>query len=109
MKCGLRSWFCGVAAWTLPAAGTLAQNAAFSDQTAAAHLTAVHTTQYAIYDTGLMTGGMAVGDFDRDGWQDVFVLGGFNAPDKLYINNHDGTFTDRAPEWGVARTHWGYG
>ncbi|HMN40775.1 MAG TPA: CRTAC1 family protein [Phycisphaerales bacterium] len=89
----------------LPSA--LAQTAQLSDQTASAGLTAIHTTDPG---GGLrsMSGGIAVGDFNRDGWQDVFVLGGPHAPDKLYINNHDGTFTDRATQWGVARTHWGF-
>ncbi|HMN40202.1 MAG TPA: CRTAC1 family protein [Phycisphaerales bacterium] len=99
-----------VVATLLSGANAGAQTALFSDQTAAAGLIAVHTTA-PLVDQSLpvMTGGVAVGDFNNDGWQDVFVLGGPGAPDKLFINNHNGTFTDRAPEWGVARTHWGYG
>ncbi|HVU64597.1 MAG TPA: CRTAC1 family protein [Phycisphaerales bacterium] len=88
-----------------------AQTAQFSDQTAAANLTAVSTAMVGGpgNEMPLMTGGVAVGDFDGDGWQDIFVLGGPGAPDKLYMNNHDGTFTDRAAAWGVDRTHWGFG
>ena len=48
-------------------------------------------------------------DFDNDGWQDVFYASGGTAPDALYINNGDGTFTDRAAEAGVARLHRGFG
>jgi hypothetical protein len=33
-------------------------------------------------------------DFDNDGWPDLYVANDFAAPDKLYRNNHDGTFTD---------------
>ena len=33
-------------------------------------------------------------DFDNDNWQDLYVGSDFKQPDKLYRNNHDGTFTD---------------
>ncbi len=33
-------------------------------------------------------------DFDHDGWPDLYVANDFAAPDKLYRNNRDGTFTD---------------
>jgi enediyne biosynthesis protein E4 len=33
-------------------------------------------------------------DFDGDGWPDLYVANDFAAPDSLYHNNHDGTFTD---------------
>ncbi|HVU18501.1 MAG TPA: FG-GAP-like repeat-containing protein [Candidatus Didemnitutus sp.] len=33
-------------------------------------------------------------DFDGDGWPDLYVANDFAAPDKLYRNNHDGTFTN---------------
>ena len=44
--------------------------------------------------------GVAIGDYDNDGWPDIFVSnwGG----NRLYHNNHDGTFTDRAEKAGVA-------
>ena len=90
------------------APGARAQSPQFSDQTLAAGLTAIHTSTPGT-QLSWMTGGIAAGDFNNDGWQDLFVLGGPGAPDKLYINNHDGTFTDHAAEWNVARTHWGFG
>jgi hypothetical protein len=44
--------------------------------------------------------GVAVGDFDNDGWPDLYVTNlGTN---RLYRNNHDGTFTDVAVKAGVA-------
>lgn len=38
--------------------------------------------------------GTSVWDYDGDGWPDLYVANDFTAPDKLYRNNHDGTFTD---------------
>jgi len=37
-----------------------------------------------------------VADFNKDGWKDIFITNDFNSNDLLYINNHDGTFTDKA-------------
>ena len=59
------------------------------------------------YSVADMTGGAAVGDFNRDGWQDIFLLGGGGAVDALYLNNGDGTFTDQAAAAGVAWSHRG--
>ena len=33
-------------------------------------------------------------DYDGDGWPDLYVANDFAAPDRLYRNNRDGTFTD---------------
>ena len=40
--------------------------------------------------------GVAVGDLNGDGWPDVYVSNDVAPNDVLYINNGDGTFTDRA-------------
>ena len=37
-----------------------------------------------------------IADFNRDGWKDIFVANDFLSNDLLYINNQDGTFTDKA-------------
>lgn len=46
------------------------------------------------------------GDVNNDGWVDVFIANENNQnndyPCELFINNGDGTFTDRAKEWGMA-------
>lgn len=39
---------------------------------------------------------VSIADFNRDGWKDIFVTNDFISNDLLYINNHDGTFTDKA-------------
>ena len=44
--------------------------------------------------------GVAVGDYDNDGWPDLYVTN--YGKNRLYHNNHDGTFTDVAETAGVA-------
>jgi len=39
-----------------------------------------------------------VGDLNQDGWPDVYVSNDFEIPDFAYINNGDGSFTDRAKD-----------
>jgi hypothetical protein len=51
--------------------------------------------------------GVAVADYDNDGWLDFFV-GNFGVS-RLYRNNGNGTFTDVAPQAGVARKGWSTG
>ncbi len=38
-------------------------------------------------------------DINRDGWKDIYVTNDFLPNNILYINNHDGTFTDRSREY----------
>jgi enediyne biosynthesis protein E4 len=45
--------------------------------------------------------GVALLDYDNDGWMDLFVTND-TEPNKLYHNNHDGTFTDVGVNVGVA-------
>ncbi|HEY1872581.1 MAG TPA: CRTAC1 family protein, partial [Chitinophagaceae bacterium] len=40
--------------------------------------------------------GATIADFNKDGWKDIYVSNDFLSCDILYINNHDGTFTDKA-------------
>ena len=48
--------------------------------------------------------GVAVGDFDNDGWPDIFVTSYGNCA--LYKNNHDQSFTDVTAKAGVATPGW---
>ncbi len=43
--------------------------------------------------------GIVIADVNEDGWPDVFISTDFLAADNLYINNQDGTFTDKAHEY----------
>ena len=45
--------------------------------------------------------GIAINDFDGDGWPDVFVAND-SVPEQLFRNNHDGTFSEVALPAGLA-------
>jgi len=75
----------------------------------------VDTKKYIIETTGT---GVAIFDYDNDGWPDIFVVNGTTleefpadqAPtNHLYHNNHDGTFTDVTAKAGLLATGWGQG
>ena len=63
--------------------------------------------------------GVALIDYDNDGWLDIYLvngstqaaLGGKAAPPHaaLFHNNHDGTFTEVTAKAGVANDRWGFG
>ena len=94
----------------------------FIDQAAKAGLTAktvfggINTKKYIIETTGT---GVAIFDYDNDGWPDIFVVNGTTleatstagsaATNHLYRNNHDGTFTDVTEKAGLVHSGWGQG
>jgi hypothetical protein len=49
--------------------------------------------------------GLTVGDYNNDGWPDMYITG-FGAS-KLYRNNGNGTFTDVTEQAGVNNRLWG--
>ena len=51
--------------------------------------------------------GAIAGDYDNDGWPDLYVTNA--GKNRLYHNNHDGTFTDVAEHAGVALGSWSTG
>ena len=98
-----------------------AHAARFVDLASAAGLTGrtiiggERTKDYILETTG---GGVAIVDYDGDGWPDVFLvngsrLGGFGTdgppPSRLYRNLGDGTFVDVTDRSGLAHRGWGQG
>ncbi len=94
--------------------------ATFSDVTRAAgldfHLTCGSLDKRYIMDS--MCGGVAVFDYDNDGWMDIYFVNGSTLedvragkchPGKLYRNNHDGTFRDVTAKSGLDHCGWGFG
>lgn len=43
--------------------------------------------------------GVVVADLNGDGWPDIYVSNDIMPNDVLYVNNGDGTFTDKAAAW----------
>ena len=77
-----------------------------------------HSSPEQRYIVESMSGGVALIDYDRDGWPDIFftdaqsvdgALAGQQAHSALYRNNHDGTFTDVTGKAGVTSPCWAMG
>ncbi|HXI42573.1 MAG TPA: VCBS repeat-containing protein, partial [Bryobacteraceae bacterium] len=73
------------------------------------------TKKYAFESTG---SGVALIDYDRDGYPDIFLVNGSRLEDfapgsaptnHLFHNNRDGTFTNVTARAGVASSGWGQG
>jgi enediyne biosynthesis protein E4 len=64
------------------------------------------TRHAGLYDPKSKSLGIALLDYDNDGWLDMFVAND-TEPNKLYRNNHDGTFTDVGLPAGVAYSESG--
>jgi hypothetical protein len=43
--------------------------------------------------------GVSIADINRDGWKDIYVSNDFYSSDELYINNKNGTFTNKIKEY----------
>ena len=93
----------------------------FEDIAPKAGLTALHVTggetekKYIIEMTG---SGLALIDYDNDGWQDIFLVNGTTLEgfpkgqeptNHLYHNNQNGTFSDVTVQAGLVRSGWGQG
>jgi len=99
-----RRLLCALSLLASPSAAQLT----FTDATAASGL--VHTHTPLVDQPGLMlAGGATPGDFDRDGWVDLFVPSDGNQADRLFMNQADGTFVDEAAAWQLNELYRGVG
>lgn len=58
------------------------------------------TLEAGIYSSAIGFGlGVTIGDIDKDGWPDIYVSNDFFEKDYLYINNQDGTFSERLEQF----------
>ena len=69
----------------------------FVNANEAAGIDAPHRSSWAefthdVFTSGYLGIGQAWGDYDNDGWVDLFLAGG-QSPSRLYRNNRDGTFS----------------
>lgn len=95
----------------LCAAGASGQVLSFTNVTDAAGATLIHTRSPRY---GFMAAGGVAADFNNDGFTDLFVLGGPQRRDAMFINNGldaegNFSFTDEADEWGLPAAHHGFG
>ena len=94
----------------------------FTDVTAAAGLSRALNVSGSPTDKQFlleeMGGGVALFDYDNDGWLDIFLVNGssFDATVRdrkptsyLFHNNRDGTFTDVTQKAGLTHSGWGQG
>lgn len=106
---------------SLPAKDALAPSSQVHlvDITASTGITFEHlSSPEQKYIVESMSGGVALIDYDRDGWPDIYftnaqsvemALAGKKARSALYHNNHDGTFTDITDKAGVGFPCWAQG
>lgn len=74
----------------------------------------IDSKRYILEETGC---GVALFDYDNDGWLDIFFVNGTRRElpsdgqptNFLFHNNRDGTFTDVTEKVGLARSGWGQG
>jgi len=60
-------------------------------------------------EAGILKGGFSLGlnivDINNDGWKDIYVTNDYLSNDIFYVNNGNGTFTDRASEYLKHTSH----
>ena len=101
------------------ASGTIPNYPKLVDITASTEIHFEHqSSPEAKFIAESMSGGVALIDYDRDGWPDIYftnaqsvemALHGVKARSALYHNNRDGTFTDVAEKAGGGYPCWAMG
>src|SRR5690242_3579807 len=111
---------------TLPQPNTAPAQFVEAQDAAALHFRFRNSATANKYLIETMGGGVAIFDYDKDGWPDVFFVNGAalknpqpdtQPPDKsapefwnrLFRNNHDGTFTDVTARAGLQGSGYGMG
>ena len=113
------------ALWIIHVLPTLAQTAAPLDYPQLIDITAStgirfdhHSSPEQKFIVESMSGGVALIDYDRDGWPDIYFTNaqtvdmarqGIKSRSALFHNNHDGTFTDVTDQAGVGYPCWANG
>ena len=101
------------------ATGPIANYPQIVDITKSTGITFDHkSSPEAKFITESMSGGVALIDYDGDGWPDIYftnaqsvdmALHGVKSRSALFHNNHDGTFTDVTEKAGVGYPCWAMG
>ncbi|MDR3695924.1 VCBS repeat-containing protein [Mucilaginibacter sp.] len=73
------------------------------------HFTDVSKTAGIVQNPLTFGLGVAIADINNDGWPDIYVTNDYNEPDYLYINNHDGTFTEKSQQMLRHMSHFSMG
>ena len=101
--------------------GSLTESVHFRDGTGPAGLAFLHVSgsKEKTYILESMSGGVAVFDYDSDGWMDIYLVNGSTMEDlvrdrrrvrnALFRNNRDGTFRDVTEAAGVSGGKWDMG
>ncbi|HSE97839.1 MAG TPA: CRTAC1 family protein [Blastocatellia bacterium] len=108
-----------LSAAALPAPHAVNGPVRFTDVTAPSGITFKHiSSPEKRYIVESMSGGLALLDYDNDGWLDIYfvnsltmdLLSSKSKPQsELYRNNSNGTFTNVTAKAGVGDTGWGMG
>jgi len=108
-----------VPGWALIATSGLNGGVRFTDITTKAGITFSHVASpEKRYIVESMSGGVALFDYDNDGYLDIFFVNsltvdmlksGKKTKSALYHNNGDGTFTDVTDKAGLGDIGWGMG
>ncbi|MEM7051446.1 MAG: CRTAC1 family protein [Acidobacteriota bacterium] len=87
----------------LSATAVAAQGWTFTDVTRAAGVLYEHGFGTPpLTEPAMMSGGVAAGDYDRDGFVDLYAVRGTMGPNLLFRNRGDGTFEELGAAAGVA-------
>ena len=53
--------------------------------------------------------GVSIGDYNSDGWQDIYISNDFSVPDYFFMNNQNGTFSNKSLESMAHTSYFGMG